>query len=76
MATRFPKVASETDSEPDRLAVKRYAAKAARLLKSGAAHIHQTHGAESVRTAEHDGHRITVRTRYAIEVDGQRCPGA
>ena len=36
----------------------------------------QTHkDVESVREAEYQGHRIVVRTRYEIEVDGKRVTG-
>jgi hypothetical protein len=49
--------------------LRRYAASALRGERAG----HAAHGRpmESVRVAEHGGHRITIRTRYTIEVDGR-----
>lgn len=51
--------------------LRRYASRVAKQIDSDAAdvHVHGEHGMESVRTAEHKGHSIMVRTRYEIEVD-------
>lgn len=49
------------------------------LLSAGevvkaAGHEHMA-GLESVREVEHNGHKITIRTHYEIEVDGQPLEG-
>jgi hypothetical protein len=50
-----------------------YVAKNAEKVKKVQGQKHQ--GMESVRVAEYQGHRIIVRTRYEIEVDGQMVTG-
>ena len=55
----------------NRRALARYTTRAAKEIDSATTdvHGHGEHGMESVRTAEHKGHSIVVRTRYEIEVD-------
>jgi hypothetical protein len=49
----------------------------AQYVKANAAKVRSSqkmkmgHGEESVREAEYKGHKITVRTRYEVEVDGK-----
>jgi hypothetical protein len=52
-------------------ALVRYTARVAQEIGSAITDVHREHGIESVRTAEHNGHSIIVRTRYQIEVDGR-----
>jgi|SRR5215467_10680771 len=54
---------------PKRLA--RYLSGLPELMQHG----HGRKGAvETVRQEEHDGHRIVIRTRYDVEVDGAKIP--
>ena len=41
----------------------------------GESHGAHDHPVETVRTAIHHGHRIVVRTRYSVEVDGRPLDG-
>jgi hypothetical protein len=52
-------------------ALARYTTRVAKEIDSATTdvHVHGEHGIESVRTAEHKGHTIVVRTRYEIDVD-------
>lgn len=50
-----------------------YVARNAEKVKQAQTQAHQ--GMESVREAEYQGHRIVVRTRYEIEVDGRMVMG-
>ena len=50
-----------------------YVAKNAEKVKKAQTQTHK--GTESVREAEYQGHRIVVRTRYEIEVDGKAVTG-
>lgn len=58
---------------PTPKSVASYVAKNAEKVKKVQLQTHQ--GMESVREAEYQGHRIVVRTRYEIEVDGQMVMG-
>jgi hypothetical protein len=53
-------------------ALARYTTRAAKEIDSATTdvHVHGEHAMESVRTAEHNGHSILVRTHYEFEVDG------
>ena len=58
----------------DRAALKRYAKRESdRRKHAGGAHgAHRAHGRmESLRTAEHKGHGIEIRTRYDVRIDGK-----
>jgi hypothetical protein len=37
--------------------------------------MHPGEGAETVREDEYEGHKIVIRTKYEIEVDGRRLTG-
>lgn len=50
-----------------------YVTRNAEKVKKVQAQTHQD--MESVREAEYQGHRIVVRTRYEIEVDGKKVMG-
>jgi len=50
-----------------------YVAKNAQKVKKAQTQTHRD--MESVREAEYQGHRIVVRTRYEIEVDGKMVMG-
>ena len=49
----------------------RLAAYAAKLSNAHGAPAHQGH-AESIREADHDGHRIVIHTTYEVWVDGKK----
>jgi hypothetical protein len=51
-------------------ALARYTTRVAKEIDSATSDMHGDHGMESVRTAEHNGHSILVRTHYEFEVDG------
>ena len=50
-----------------------FVVKNAEKVQKAQTQVHK--GMESVREAEYQGHRIVVRTRYEIEVDGKRVTG-
>jgi hypothetical protein len=52
-------------------ALARYTSRVAKEIDGATTGVHGEHGMESVRTAEHNGHSIVVRTRYEFEVDGK-----
>lgn len=61
-----------TRQSPDVEALRRYA-KVVLSKKHNVGHAGHAH-AESVRKAEHAGHKIEIRTHYTVKVDGKTVP--
>ena len=45
------------------------------LARQSSKHVHESHAASAVRTAEHTGHRIEIKTTYEIKIDGKPFAG-
>ena len=58
---------------PTEKSIASYVKKNAKHVKKAQKHRHQS--SENVREANYKGHRIVVRTRYEIEVDGRVVMG-
>ena len=62
-----------TKGAPTEASIASYVAKNAEKVKKAQTPTHAD--MDSVREAQYQGHRIVVRTRYKIEVDGKRVTG-
>jgi hypothetical protein len=77
VGSEVPKDPYEDIAEPDKLVES-----VRRALDEGPVGAHDAHAGHggdgplvSIREAEHKGHKITIRTEYTIEVDGEPLQG-